>query len=125
MTGITVAGWRNIPIALRIGFAAQSLKSPGFVNYRPELASEEECNRPVSPVTHVSVLASGVSVSNRVMRYLFIAVLLVLVSAFGAACNCHSPTASAANASGFLLTALSNARTNTRSTTLLRPARVR
>src|SRR5215470_775776 len=29
-------------------------------------------------------------------------------------CNSHSPTASPANASGFLLTALSNARTNTR-----------
>ena len=38
-------------------------------------------------------------------------------------CNAHSPTASAANVSGFIQTALSNARSNTRSTTLRHPAR--
>ena len=40
-------------------------------------------------------------------------------------CNSHSPTASAANVSGFLLTALSNARTDTPSNTLPHLARVR
>jgi hypothetical protein len=42
-----------------------------------------------------------------------------------ATCNSHRPTASAASASGFLLTALSNARTNTCFLRILHLARVR
>src|SRR5215472_14297711 len=44
---------------------------------------------------------------------------------YSATFNPHRPTASAANASGFLLTALSNARTKPRPTTVLHLARVR